>query len=156
MKLSPLAFLYYVAPLCAVVLALPVALLELPKLSAHQFHAVRRVGVLTLLLNASVAFALNLATMALIKNTSALTLNVSGVFKDLLLILWSVVVSGAIVTPTQYFGYAIAVAGVSAYSHYKRTQASQPTVVAPIETAEEEAKLKSMESESGESEGGRD
>ena len=60
--------------------------------------------------------------MALIKHTSALTLNVSGVFKDILLIVWSVVVSGALVTPLQYCGYAIAIVGVSAYSRYKRNQ----------------------------------
>ena len=63
--------------------------------------------------------------MALIKNTSALTLNVSGVFKDIFLILWSVVVSGAVVTHLQYFGYALAIAGVSGYSAYKRAQQSQ-------------------------------
>lgn len=66
------------------------------------------------------AFLLNLATMALIKNTSALTLNVSGVFKDIGLILWSVAVSGAVVTQLQYAGYAVAIVGVSAYSAYKR------------------------------------
>ena len=76
--------------------------------------------------NASVAFFLNLATMALIKHTSALTLNVSGVFKDIGLIVWSVLVSGAVVTNLQYFGYFIAVVGVSLYSSYKRAQ-SQAT-----------------------------
>ena len=65
---------------------------------------------------------LNLATMQLIKNTSALTLNVSGVFKDVGLILWSVVVSGAVVTKLQYVGYAVVIVGVSAYSAYKRAQ----------------------------------
>ena len=41
------------------------------------------VGAPLLLLNASVVVLLNLSTMALIKHTSALTLNVSGVFKDI-------------------------------------------------------------------------
>ena len=84
--------------------------------------AFRRVGALVLIMNASIAFVLNLATMQLIKHTSALTLNVSGVFKDVGLILWSVVVSGAIVTRMQYAGYAVAIVGVSAYSAYKRAQ----------------------------------
>jgi len=121
-KFSPIAFLYYIAPLCALSLLLPWAVSELPLLSQHNFRALRKAGALTLLANASVAFALNLATMALIKHTSALTLNVSGVFKDLLLIVYSVVVSGAIVKPVQYGGYAIAVAGVSWYSHHMRTR----------------------------------
>ena len=55
-------------------------------------------GFLTLASNSSVAFLLNLATLALIKHTSALTLNVAGVVKDLLLILWSVVRAGALVS----------------------------------------------------------
>ena len=101
LRFSPLGFLYYVAPLCALALFVPWAVTELPELSRHRFAAIRHVGALQLLANASVAFLLNLATMALIKHTSALTLNVSGVFKDLLLIGWSVVVSGAIVTPVQ-------------------------------------------------------
>jgi len=121
-KFSPIAFLYYIAPLCAAALLVPWALTELHELSSHNFRAVRKVGGLTLLANASVAFLLNLATMALIKHTSALTLNVSGVFKDLLLIVYSVVVSGAIVRPVQYFGYAVAVVGVSLYSHHMRTR----------------------------------
>ena len=150
LKFSPVAFLYYVAPLCAATLLIPWLATELPSLSHHHFRAVRRTGPLTLLANASVAFLLNLvrphswresgalllswsvtcprlcvplvrpvcddeahqahalltitltvtsycytqATMALIKHTSALTLNVSGVFKDLLLIVYSVSCNG--------------------------------------------------------------
>ena len=43
-------------------------------------------------------------------------------FKDLGLIGWSVLVSGAVVTSLQYFGYMIALIGVTAYSAYKRAQ----------------------------------
>ena len=96
------------------------AYFEAPYVCHRHFAPIRHVGLLTLTLNASVAFLLNLATMALIKNTSALTLNVSGVFKDIGLILWSVAVSGAVVTQLQYAGYAVAIVGVSAYSAYKR------------------------------------
>ena len=77
------------------------------------------------------AFLLNLATMALIKNTSALTLNVSGVFKDIGLIFWSVLVSGAVVTHLQYAGYLVAVIGVSLYSAYKRAQQTAAPSQAP-------------------------
>ena len=147
LRFSPLAFLYYVAPLCAASLIVPWAVTELPSLSRHRFAAIRHVGVPMLLANASIAFFLNLATMALIKHTSALTLNVSGVFKDLLLIAWSVLISGATVTPVQYMGYAIAIVGVSWYSHYQRTKkatsAAEPASVAPLksEAAEESEPL---------------
>ena len=100
-------------------------------MSRHHFAAIRHVGGLTLLANASVAFFLNLGTMALIKQTSALTLNISGVFKDLFLIFYSVVVSGAVVTPLQYGGYSIALAGVVAYTRYKTAKsAAVPTAAA--------------------------
>lgn len=125
LKLSPVAFLYYVAPLCALVLVPPWLATEAALVTKHHAAPMRRVGVLLLLLNASVAFLLNLATMALIKSTSALTLNVSGVAKDLLLIGWSVVVSGALVTPSQMAGYCVALAGVSGYTRYKRQQAAR-------------------------------
>jgi len=119
-KLSSVASLYYIAPTCLLCLLLPWAHLEAPIILADLdvFH---RAGYLTLLANASMAFLLNIATMALIKHTSALTLNVAGVFKDLLLIVWSVLVSGAIVTPIQYAGYFIAFSGVTGYTAYKRS-----------------------------------
>ena len=43
----------------------------------------------------------------------------AGVIKDLILIGYSVVVSGAMVSATQYSGYFLAFVGVTAYSSYK-------------------------------------
>lgn len=42
-----------------------------------------------------------------------------------MLIGWSVVVSGAVVTSLQYFGYLVALVGVTMYSAYKRAQQRQ-------------------------------
>ena len=125
-RFSPLAFLYYVAPLCALALLLPWAITELPELSKHRFAAMRHVGFGILLANASVAFFLNLATMALIKNTSALTLNVSGVFKDLLLIVFSVVVSG----PPAATHYAVLPQENTSRQHHAQKVASSSTHLA--------------------------
>ena len=124
MSLSPIASLYYIAPTCFLCLLIPWAHFEARAVLAGEGAAFRTVGALTLLANASLAFALNIGTMALIKHTSALTLNVAGVAKDLLLIIWSVVVSGAVVTGLQYVGYAIAFSGVTGYSAYKRAAAA--------------------------------
>ena len=145
-KLSSITFLSVVAPLCALAL-LPMWLyLEAHAVCRNRFAAFRHVGVTVLLTNASVAFLLNIATMALIKHTSALTLNISGVFKDVLLILWSVVISGAVVTKMQYFGYTIALLGVTGYSAFKRAQQAAAAGQAPPkemarspDTREEEA-----------------
>jgi hypothetical protein len=76
--------------------------------SHNYFAPLRHVGFLVLSANASAAFLLNLATMALIKHTSALTLNVSGVFKDIGLILWSARVQLA-PTPSRADGPLISV-----------------------------------------------
>jgi len=141
-KLSSLASLYYIAPTCLLCLLLPWAHLEAPAILA-DLGVFSRTGYVTLLANSSIAFCLNIATMALIKHTSALTLNVAGVFKDLLLILWSVIVSGAIVTPTQYMGYAIAFSGVTGYTAYKRS--------AQLKAAESAAKAANASGGSSES-----
>jgi hypothetical protein len=68
-KLSSITFLSVVAPLCACILLPAWFFLESSELSKHHWASVRRVGFLTLFANASLAFSLNLATMALIKNT---------------------------------------------------------------------------------------
>ena len=121
LKLSPIASLYLIAPLCAVCLLPMWALFEAPRLAHRGLDAFRVVGPLVFAANLSLAFTLNLATMALIKHTSALTLNVAGVVKDLLLIGYSIAVSGARVSPVQFSGYAMAFVGVTAYSNHKRS-----------------------------------
>ena len=139
-KLSSITFLSVVAPLCALVLLPLWAYFEAPAVLHNNFAPIRHVGFPTLFANASVAFLLNIATMALIKHTSALTLNVSGVFKDVGLVLWSVLVSGAVVTHLQYVGYGIAIWGVSAYSAFKRGQqtASKPPPLQPVNDEDED------------------
>ena len=137
LKLSSIANLFYIAPTCFLCLLGPWALVEAPYVLADNMAALRHAGGLVLLSNASIAFLLNLATLALIKQTSALTLNVAGVVKDLLLIAWSVVVNGAIVGSLQYVGYAIAFSGVTAYTVYKH-QAAQQQASQPQAKADEE------------------
>lgn len=124
LKLSPVASLYFIAPVCAAAL-LPVwVLFEAARLAARGTGAFAAVGGGIFAVNLCLAYVLNIATMALIQNTSALTLNVAGVIKDLLLIGYSVTVSGAIVSTTQYGGYFVAFVGVAAYSSYKPSAAS--------------------------------
>ena len=72
-----------VAPACALCLLPPWLWWEGRPLLHHRMAPLHHVGAPLLLLNASVVVLLNLSTMALIKHTSALTLNVSGVFKDI-------------------------------------------------------------------------
>ena len=130
LKLSAIANLFYIAPACFLCLLGPWALLEAPYVLADGCAAIRQTGFFILFSNSSVAFLLNLATLALIKHTSALTLNVAGVVKDLLLIAWSVVMHGALVGSLQYFGYSIAFSGVVAYTAYKHQQGAAAAAAA--------------------------
>ncbi|KNZ62736.1 uncharacterized protein VP01_1228g6 [Puccinia sorghi] len=68
-----------------------------------------------LLTNASVAFALNVAVVFLIGSASSLVLTLSGVLKDVLLVLGSVFLLGSTVTFIQLAGYSLALAGLVAF-----------------------------------------
>lgn len=62
-KMDPLVSLYYFAPVCAV-MNLTIALFwEVPSVTMEQVYAV---GLWTLLLNASVAFCLNVSVVFLV------------------------------------------------------------------------------------------
>ena len=166
LRLSPVASVLLISPICALCLLPAWAMLEAPRLLALGSAPWARVGAATLgagralllhcmcgctahhacthatphacVAGASlcIAFALNIATMALIKHTSALTLNVAGVGKDLLLIGYSVALSGAKVSALQYCGYAIAFAGVTSYSRHKRQLQAQAQAQALADMAE--------------------
>jgi hypothetical protein len=71
-----------------------------------------RVGPVTLFINANVALLLNVAVVFLIGCASSLVLTLSGVVKDILLVVGSIVLFGSVVTLTQVIGYSIALAGL--------------------------------------------
>jgi uncharacterized membrane protein YczE len=86
-RLNPVQTLAYVAPACLAFLLLPCLVLELPRVMAHSGGSV---GVGSLLGSAVMAFGLNCAVFLLVGKTSALTMNIAGILKDLLLIAASV------------------------------------------------------------------
>lgn len=67
------------------------------------------------LASSALAFGLNLSSCAYIQVTSALTMSVSGIFRDVLLIGISVAYFGSNVTAKQCSGYVVALAGTFAY-----------------------------------------
>ena len=81
-------------------------------------------GMLTL--NATCAFALNLAVFLLIGKTSALTMNLAGVIKDWMLIFASQHFFGNPVTFLNYVGYIIAFLSVFMYSTFSRRARLDP------------------------------
>ncbi|KAE9979408.1 hypothetical protein BLS_009829 [Venturia inaequalis] len=111
-KMDPLVSLYYFAPACAVMNGMMFIILELPKISTEK---ILDLGLITLLLNASVAFCLNIAVVFLIGKTSSLVLTLSGVLKDILLVVASMVIFLDPVSGLQAFGYSIALGGLMYY-----------------------------------------
>lgn len=128
-KMDPLVSLYYFAPVCAVMNAVPALLFEVPTMTMQNIYDV---GAPVLVLNAGVAFLLNVSVVFLVRRpkenqqstcanmlqvgkTSGLALTLCGVLKDILLVCASMMIWGTQVTATQFFGYGIALAGLLYY-----------------------------------------
>ena len=118
LKLDPLSSLYYVAPMSALFISLPCLYFEAADLPFDRMYTSE--FCITMVVNAGVAFTLNVAVVLLISNTSALVLTLAGVFKDILLVLLSVTVFGSPVTPLQYAGYSVALLGLNMHKEYKK------------------------------------
>mgnify|MGYP000032552317 FL=1 len=115
LKMDPIVSLYYFSPVCA---ALNMVLLPFMEGFA-PFRALGQLGPFVLLSNAGVAFGLNVASVFLIGAASSLTLTLSGVLKDILLILGTMVLLGSTVTPLQFVGYGIALGGLVLFKTHK-------------------------------------
>ena len=118
LELDALSTLYYMAPLCFVLLLLMFFIFEYDKLPFDELFTSRFSSIL--LANAIVAFSLNIALLLVLKYTSALTLTFAGVLKDILLIFMSMFIFGQPVTQLQYFGYFIALSGINIHKEYKK------------------------------------
>lgn len=112
-KMDPLVTLYYYAPVCMVANFIVALFTELPRL---QFADLQKVGLFILMLNAVVAFLLNVSSVFLIGRTSAVVLTLTGILKNVLLVFVSMAIYGTSITVIQWFGYSIAVVGLIYYS----------------------------------------
>lgn len=119
--LDSLSTLYYIAPLCGAAIgcacfAFEASLLPMDKLMSPFFWGI-------LVLNGLVAFTLNIASVMLIKHTSALTLTLAGVVKDILLVLLSMMIFKSPVSLLQYLGYAVSLLALNLHKEYKKNAA---------------------------------
>ncbi|KAH8664110.1 triose-phosphate transporter family-domain-containing protein [Xylariales sp. PMI_506] len=112
MSMDPLVSLYYYAPVCAIA---NIFVAFAAEWDSFQWSDIRHTGLLILLLNATIAFLLNVSSVLLIGKTSGLILHLTGVFKNILLVILSVFVWGTIITPLQIFGYGVALIGFVFY-----------------------------------------
>ncbi|PFH59309.1 hypothetical protein XA68_12572 [Ophiocordyceps unilateralis] len=113
LNMDPLVGLYYYAPVCAGMNMLVALFTEIPR---FKWDDLANVGLFMLLLNALIAFMLNIASVFLIGKTSGLVMTLSGIFKNILLIVVSVIIWRTEITPLQGVGYTIALAGLLYYS----------------------------------------
>ncbi|KAJ3207347.1 hypothetical protein HDU67_007527 [Dinochytrium kinnereticum] len=111
-NMDPLVSLYYFAPICAVINAGAFIFVES---SAFSMAALQGVGAPVLLTNCTVAFLLNVAVVFLIGKTSSLVMCLSGVLKDIILVVASVLIWWTTVTRLQIVGYGTALAGLVLY-----------------------------------------
>ncbi|KAJ3195092.1 hypothetical protein HDU82_002228 [Entophlyctis luteolus] len=112
-KMDPMVSLYHFAPVCAVMNAIACVFVEGKRITYQNFA--ENVGIPILLLNCAMALFLNISVVFLIGKTSSLVMCLSGVFKDILLVVVSVMIWATPVMPLQVFGYGIALIGLVWY-----------------------------------------
>ncbi|KAK3899928.1 triose-phosphate transporter family-domain-containing protein [Staphylotrichum tortipilum] len=112
-KMDPLVSLYYYAPVCAVMNVIIAIGSE-----ANSFNPadLAKAGYGLLLLNAMVAFMLNVSSVFLIGKTSGLVMTLTGILKNILLVIISVMIWHTSISWLQFLGYTIALAGLVYYS----------------------------------------
>ena len=118
LKLDALSSLFYIAPCCFSFIFPACLYFEFGRLPWDVIFTTKFAGVMAA--SGAVAFSLNVAVVVLISNTSALTLTLAGIVKDLLLVFLSVTIFGSPVTPMQYFGYSMALFGLNMHKEYKK------------------------------------
>lgn len=117
LKLDPMTSLTYIAPLAFLVLlpmALATEILDNPSDWLAQLRA--EVGIVFMVANGLMAFALNIVTMSLISRTDPVVYVVVGVLKDILTVIISGIIFATPVTKMQVGGYLLALAGVQLYN----------------------------------------
>jgi len=120
-KLDPLTYTMFMAPVCLVFLLIGSAVTW----DAHCISDVKAMWHF-LLPNACLAFLLNVSISVLIKEVSAIAFIMSGLVKDVLIVVVSSTVFGEKVVRNQYLGFTICLSGVFFWSWSKIAPESRP------------------------------
>ncbi|KAK3328432.1 triose-phosphate transporter family-domain-containing protein [Cercophora scortea] len=112
-KMDPLVSLYYYAPVCA---AMNIIIAVVSEAGTFNPADLAKAGYGILVLNAMVAFMLNVSSVFLIGQTSSLVMTLTGILKNILLVVVAVLIWHTSITSLQLLGYAIALAGLVYYS----------------------------------------
>ncbi|KAI0598208.1 TPT-domain-containing protein [Biscogniauxia sp. FL1348] len=112
LRMDPLVSLYYYAPVCALANLLVSCL---SGWGSFEWRHATDAGLGMLLLNASVAFLLNVSSVLLIGKTSSLVLVLTGILKNILLVAVAVALWGTPLAGLQLAGYGLALLGLLLY-----------------------------------------
>lgn len=120
-RFNPMTAMFYLSPITALFLFMlfivresSVVLVSIANVSPHLIFA-----------NCCCAFVLNIAVFLLVGKTSALTMNVSGVIKDWVIIVSSVYIFRSTLTRLNVLGFTIAFTGVLFYNFLRRKMKEQ-------------------------------
>lgn len=140
--LDALSTLYYIAPLCASTVGLACAVFEFWDLPFAMMETPYFWGIM--LANGILAFSLNITSVLLIKHTSALTLTLAGILKDIMLVALSIAIFGSPVSLVQYLGYSVSLLALNLHKDFKKNRSvleAQQQQTLPTTAAESAAAI---------------
>merc|ERR1719161_2848131 len=111
MRVDPLTMVMTMSPLCLCTLSVGLYFLWEPGTFEDAHHMAYH-----LCLNGLNAFALNIAVALVIRHASGVSFVLAGVIKDILIVTFAAIFTGALVSRLQIAGFTIAVMGVAAHS----------------------------------------
>lgn len=119
-KLDPMTMVLFMAPSCLLANLIPSILHESPRI--EEIFGQFKMHLPLILINACLAFCLNLLVAQCIKQLSPVGYLLCGIVKDVCIIVSSTWLLGDSLTRQQVVGFSMALVGVASYSLYKQNQ----------------------------------
>lgn len=147
-RLDNLSTLYYMAPLACGFIAVGFFVLEYPTLNLSSYTytdpqsqqlveaAFPAYLPVLLIVNAALAFALNLSIVLFVSNVGIMSMTLAGILKDVLVVLLSVLLFGAFsrVSFMQIIGYSLSLLGLVVYKELKTADGRLSSTCARMQT----------------------
>jgi hypothetical protein len=121
LKLDPLTFNFFQAPLTFGPLCLMTLFTYAAGWSPGLFEALQK-NWLLLLPNSMMAFVLNITLTSMIKSLSSTGFVLSGLVKDVVIVMASGVLFGDVISTQQVIGFTTILAGVACWSHVRLSE----------------------------------